>query len=549
MPSSELASTDRKSTTLRRHRPPLRAGTVAGLALAIGGVVITAIAFWWIGVSLPALMAGFEDTLSLLGRMLPPEMPGPGEVVSLVAETLLIAVAGTGLATIASLPLAFAAARSYGSARIVRSLARLITVMTRAVPSLIFAIFFVRAFGLGPLAGGLAIAVHSIGMIAKLVTDAIDEIDHIPSDAIRACGASRPHTAVATIFPRILPALVSIVLYRLDINIRASAILGIVGAGGIGVALQTALGSLDYPRAAGIICVIIALILALELLSVLIRRRVGVADPATIAGVSLPSSRRARHVVGWDRQRIGRFAGVAGLFGIFVIALWSLNPDPQRLFEAWPQVQHILTGMWPPEFSLDIVMGVLETLLMAVGAAVVGTVGGLVLALLTATNVAPWRTLSLVVRVLVVTARGIPDLVYALLFVAALGLGPFAGFLALWIAATALAAKFFTDSIEQLDPVPGEALASLGATRPQALVAAVWPQFVPSFVSNSLFVTDLEIRQSIVLGIVGAGGIGFLLQQSVATLKYGTTSAILLSLLVLIYALEAIAQAARKRLI
>lgn len=533
-----------------RLRPPVRPASLAVGALPVAGVVLTGVAFWWIGVSVPSLLAGLGDTLALLRRMLPPDLPPAPGLLSAVVETLLIAVAGTGIATLVSLPLAFAASRSHGSARLVRGVARLVIVLTRAVPTLVFAILFVRVFGLGPLAGGLAVAVHSVGMIAKLATDVIDEADPLPAEAVRACGARRWHVAVSTVLPRVLPSLVSIVLYRLDINIRASAVLGLVGAGGIGVALQTALGSLDYDRAAGIIGVIIALILVLEVLSVATRKRVGAAVPdRTTKGHVLPVSAGARHDVGWDRGRILRFAAVAATVVLFVVSVWSLEPAPQRLLDAWPNLRQLLTGMWPPAFSSDIVLGVLESLLMAIAAAVVGSAGGLVLALLTARGIAPWRPLATAARALVVVLRGVPDLVYALLFVAALGLGPFAGLLALWISCTALAAKFFTDSLEELDAVPRQALESVGATRPQVFLGATWPQFVPAFTGNGLFVVDLALRESIVLGIVGAGGIGYLMQESVATLSYDVTSAIVIVIAVVVYGIETIAQAARRQLL
>ncbi|MEU5884109.1 phosphonate ABC transporter, permease protein PhnE [Spirillospora sp. NPDC047279] len=527
-------------------RPPLEARTAVAAGLLIGAVVVTGVTFWWIGLSPLSLAAGLGDTGRLLERMVPPEFPAAGDIAMLVLETLLIAVAGTGLATLASVPLAFAAARTRPVRRWIGPAARLVIVLTRAVPTLVFAILFVRAFGLGPLAGAIAVAVHSVGMIAKLLADTIEEADPVPAEAVRACGAREAQVAASNVLPRVFPALVAIVLYRLDINIRASAVLGVVGAGGIGVALQTALGSLDYRRAAGIICVIIVLILLLELLSVAIRRRSGNDRTGPAA---LPAGERAPYDVGWDRDRVLRFAGMTAAAAVFLLSLWSLDFSPGRLGDAWPNVRGMLTGMWPPAFSGDVLMGVLESLLMALGAAAVGTLGGLVLALLTAANVTPWRPLSAVVRALVVVIRGIPDLVYALLFVAALGLGPFAGFLALWISCTALAAKFFTDSLEVLDPVPHEALTSVGASRPQAFAGGIWPRFVPSFTGNGLFVADLALRESIVLGIVGAGGIGYLMQESIATLRYDVTSAIVITIAVVVYGIEALARLARRHLL
>ncbi|MFB4315161.1 PhnE/PtxC family ABC transporter permease [Actinomadura sp. 21ATH] len=108
---------------------------------------------------------------------------------------------------------------------------------------------------------------------------------------------------------------------------------------------------------------------------------------------------------------------------------------------------------------------------------------------------------------------------------------------------------FFTDSLEVLDPVPHEALTSVGATRPQAFAGGIWPQFVPSFTGNGLFVADLALRESIVLGIVGAGGIGYLMQESIATLRYDVTSAIVIAIAVVVCGIEALARLARRHLL
>ncbi|NJP97914.1 phosphonate ABC transporter, permease protein PhnE [Nonomuraea sp. FMUSA5-5] len=541
-------------------RPPLSSRAVVAAALLVAAVAVTWLAFWWIGLSPTSLAAGLDDTARLLARMWPPDLPGAADVARMVAETLLIAVAGTGLAALASVPLAFVAARTHLGPRWLRPIARTVVVLTRAVPTLAFAILFVRIFGLGPLAGALAVAVHSVGMIAKLLADAVEEADPAPAEAARACGAGEAQVAVSAVLPRVLPALTTIVLYRLDINIRASAVLGVVGAGGIGVALQTALGSLNYHRAAGIICVIVVLVLLLELLSVALRRRTG-AGRATggtprrrtraggTTGTAVLPAGRTPYDVGWDRRRALRAAGAVTVTAVFLVSLVTLSPDPGRLAGAWPNLRDLLAGLWPPAFTGDLLMAVLESLLMALGAATAGAACGLALALLTAAGTTPWRPLSAVVRVLLVVVRGVPDLVYALLFVAALGLGPFAGFLALWISSTALAAKLFADSLEQLDPLPYEALTATGARPWQAFTAGTWPRFVPSFTGNGLFVADLALRESVVLGIAGAGGVGYLMQESIATLRYDTTAAIVIAIAVVVYAIETLARIARRHLL
>ncbi|WP_261164325.1 phosphonate ABC transporter, permease protein PhnE [Microbacterium sp. Marseille-Q6965] len=529
-----------------RLRPPRVSPATIGIPIAY--LAVTVFGVWWIDIRPDALAAGLGDLARLVERMVPPSAENVPGILSLALQTLWIAIAGTGIAALLSIPLAAAAARTYTGPRVVQALARVVIVLTRAVPSLVFALVFVRIFGLGPLAGGLAIAFHSVGMIAKMMADVFEEQDAAPRDAIAAVGASRVQNFIATTLSRALPSITSLVLYRLDINIRASAVLGLVGAGGIGVALQTAIGSLNYRRAAGIIIVIVVMLLALELVSYLAQRAVAEhAEEHTVAQLYGAGTDAA--APGWNRARALRVGGGAAAVALFLASLTQLSFDPARLGTAWANATALLSGFIPPAFSTDVMLGIFESVVMALTSTTFGVLFGLVIAVLSTRHLIRFEPLSIALRGLIVVVRGVPDIVYALIFVAALGLGPFAGFLALTISSTALASKFFTDSLQAVDPAPIRALEATGANRVQVFVSAVWPQFVPSFIGNSLFTSDLSLRESAVLGIVGAGGIGFLLDESIATLHYDVTAGILIGLIVVVVLLEGVARWARKKVI
>ncbi|WP_166997736.1 phosphonate ABC transporter, permease protein PhnE [Paramicrobacterium fandaimingii] len=538
----DVLNRESRSTRSGRPRP------LAALAIPVAYLAVTLFGMWWIDIRPAAVAAGFGDIANLIARMMPPSTGEVSSLLSLAVETLWIAIAGTGLATIASIFLAAAASRHFSGPRIVSWVARGIIIVTRAVPSLVFAIIFVRIFGLGPLAGGMAIAFHSVGMIGKMMSDIFEEQDPAPREAIAAVGANRAQNFIATTLSRALPAVTSVVLYRLDINIRASAVLGLVGAGGIGVALQTAIGSLDYQRAAGIICVIVVMLLVLELVSVLVGRTVSEhADDNTVSQLYAPTADRL--AIGWNRGRVVRAAGAVVAMCLVFVSLTQLSFTPERLLRAWENVGTLLAGFIPPVITGDVMLGIFESVIMALTATTFGVIGGLVIAVLSTRHLVRFAPLAIALRGLVVLMRAIPDIVYALVFVAALGLGPFPGFLALAISCIALASKFFTDSLQNIDPVPLRALEATGAGRLHVFVSGVWPQFVPSFIANSLFTSDLALRESAVLGIVGAGGIGFLLDESVATLNYQVTAGILIGLVVAVVALESVARWARKRVI
>ena len=161
-----------------------------------------------------------------------------------------IATIGTLLAIAMALPVAFLAARNTTPSRwLARPLALFIIVSSRSINSLIWALLLVSILGPGVLAGIIAIALRSIGFIAKLMYEAIEEIDALPVEAVTATGASGPQVLVYGIWPQILPAFAGVCVFRWDINIRESTVLGLVGAGGIGLNLQASLNVLEIGRA------------------------------------------------------------------------------------------------------------------------------------------------------------------------------------------------------------------------------------------------------------------------------------------------------------
>ncbi|MEM8787506.1 MAG: phosphonate ABC transporter, permease protein PhnE [Pseudomonadota bacterium] len=187
-------------------------------------------------------------------------------------DTLNIATLGTIIALMLAVPVAFLAARNTTpSALIIRPVALLIIVSTRSINSLIWALLLIAIIGPGVFAGVIAIAIRSIGFCAKLLYEAIEEIDATQVEAITATGASRWQVMAYGIVPQILPAFAGIAVFRWDINIRESTVLGLVGAGGIGLQLQASLNVLAWPRVSLILLVILAAVVLSEWVSAKVR--------------------------------------------------------------------------------------------------------------------------------------------------------------------------------------------------------------------------------------------------------------------------------------
>jgi phosphonate transport system permease protein len=216
-----------------------------------------------------------EQVLDLLTRMWPPDWPHyRGTVHDALVETIHIATLGTLLALILAVPVGVLAAHNLVPSTPVNLVARLILVSSRSVNSLVWALLFVGIFGPGALAGTLAIAFRSIGFVGKLLGEALEEAQPGPIEALTAAGAPWLSRLSFGYWPQVKPAFWSIALFRWDINVRESAVLGLVGAGGIGMALDTALNLFQWDRVAVILAAIFAVVIVAELIVTQVRKRV-----------------------------------------------------------------------------------------------------------------------------------------------------------------------------------------------------------------------------------------------------------------------------------
>lgn len=217
--------------------------------------------------------AGRQGT-DLISRMLPPEWIYAHQLWLPMWDTLNIATLGTGLGILLAFPVAFLAARNTTPHPLIRSLALTIIVSSRSINSLIWAMLLVTILGPGVLAGIIAIALRSIGFVGKLLYEAIEEIHPTPVEAISATGASRMQVMSYGVLPQVLPAFAGISVYRWDINIRESTVLGLVGAGGIGLQLNASINSLAWDQVSVIFVMIFVTVLVSEWISAKVRHAI-----------------------------------------------------------------------------------------------------------------------------------------------------------------------------------------------------------------------------------------------------------------------------------
>jgi phosphonate transport system permease protein len=583
-----------------RTAPPWTRQRVMLIALGVAAIAGLVASWRYIGMGVLPLFTGIGNIFRFLGTTVPPSFSGFTHSLNEALITVCMAIAGTAMSAVLGVIVGFLAARNTTPHPAVRWLARGLIVLCRSIPDLVFAIIFVEALGVGVLPGVLALGFHSIGMLGKLYAEAIEQVPQQPREAVTATGAGRLQNLATSVWPQVMPSFSSTTLYRLDINLRSSVILGYVGAGGIGFLLNQDMGVLLFKNALGIVIIIFVLIVLMEYVSALIRHSLIGEDAPAISGrgslqsstprlsrwlPGLPGPRPAVGFAGaaadpsaqrtkarvqrnlsaagavaqrrdptrppWTKSRIQQNLFAAGAVLLVVVSLWVTKVNPITAVLDVRQIWDTFVLYFPPDFSTDqagLISGTLQSISVATVATIVGLLFALPIGLAASRNVAsPW--VYRITRGFLVIVRAVPELILAIVFVVAVGLGLVAGTFALIVGTVGFLSKLVADGIEEVNPQPREAVLSAGAAKMQETVTSVILPAAPALVGNSMYMLDVNFRSSTVLGLVGGGGIGFILYQSIQVLAYRTTGAIIISTFAVVLILEVITNWIRKQVI
>lgn len=266
-------STAERADILKRHDAAIRGSLKTKLA-TIGTIAALAGCFVYglttLETSLWKIISGFGNLGTFVVLMLPPDPGSWARAVIFVKalfETIAIAFLGTILAAILALPLGFIAARNVVANRIVHFLARRSLDTVRGVDALIWALIWVNVVGLGPFAGMLAIMTSDLGAFGKLYSEAIEAADRKPVEGVSSVGGGKAHEIRFGLLPQVLPVIASQVLYYIESNTRSSTIIGIVGAGGIGLYLAETIRTLEWQQVSFLILLVLAAVSAIDFLS------------------------------------------------------------------------------------------------------------------------------------------------------------------------------------------------------------------------------------------------------------------------------------------
>lgn len=276
---------DRESA--RRNHPALMQTSLRNRAIVlavVGAMALVALfALLRLEFSFARLGSGLAQLATFLGLMIPPTAGGSGMTfLKALGETVAIAFLGTLLAAILALPLGFLAARGVIGGAVLRFLTRRFSDSVRGVDTLIWALIWINVVGLGPFAGVLAIMTSDIGSFSKLFSEAIEATDRKPSEGVISTGGSQLHVMRFGLLPQVLPVLLSQVLYYFESNTRSATIIGIVGAGGIGLHLAEMIRTFEWDRVAFIILMVLVTVAIIDFASSRLRTLLIGSRPAGI---------------------------------------------------------------------------------------------------------------------------------------------------------------------------------------------------------------------------------------------------------------------------
>jgi len=402
------------------------------------------------------------------------------------------------------------------------------------VPELVWALLFVRVFGLGPSAAVLALALTYGGMLAKVFGEILDSADRRPARAILAAGGSRFAALMYGLIPVAAAELLSYTVYRWECALRAAVVMGMVGAGGLGQLMDQSMKAFNGGEIASILCAFLLLVLFADALSDVLRR--------WMAGT--PGQSRWRATNGWLLVAMAAVACGAA-WGHVGLDLGALLGD-----RAGSDIARFVREFLPPAHDAALLAkigsGAVETLATSLVGTVLAAAIAVALALPAAGRVGGVaKTLT---RFVLNLLRAVPELVWATITVLAAGLGPFAGALALALHTGGVLGRLYAEALENAPPAAERALQASGAPRALAFLYGALPEVAPQWLAYTLYRWEINIRMAAVMGFVGAGGLGQLLYYELSLFRLDNACSVIVAMLMLALLVDQTSAMLRRRM-
>lgn len=436
----------------------------------------------------------------------------------------------------------------------------------RAIHEMIWGLFFVNIWGLDPLAAILAIAIPYGAIVAKVFSEILDETPRQPLNALLNSGVA-PLTAFAySLIPQAFLNLLSYTFYRFECSLRSAAVLGIIGAGGIGYEIYLSLQSLRYEQLWTFFYALVLLIAIVDITSALLRHRLGCASRLDI------NRKRLSRGLGrsYRRDLVVSLAGVGALFSV-PLAWWYVEADFSELWspQTWQLLGDIAQSAFPPTLGempwQQLLVLSLQTLAMSVLAITLAGIGGILLSFPAAHNFflpggllnpgnqggwsQVWAWFSLVLsRLVLLFSRAIPAPIWALVALFVLFPGILPGAIALGIHNLGILGRLMAEVTENLDQRPLQALKAQGTPNALVFFYGVLPLTLPSFLAYVLYRWEVCMRETVIVGLVGAGSLGRLLTEQLSSFDYQGVVVTLGCFILLTFIVDWVSGAARASL-
>jgi len=453
---------------------------------------------------------------------------------------------------------------------------RAVLAIPRAIHELIWGLFFINIFGLDPLVAVLAIAIPFGAITAKVFSEILDETPRQPLIALLNSGVFPLNAFAYSLIPQAFPNLLSYTFYRFECSIRSAAVLGIIGAGGLGYQILLSLQSLRYEQMWTFLIALVLLSGSTDFWSAMLRRRIGAPSRLDLNVLKLRSPQppfqdqsgheRQAKEIGLQRDRVVTLSLFAAIV-LLIFSFWYVKADFTKLWT--PRTAQLLAGViqdsFPPDSSqLSQVLTLsAQTLAMSILAITIAGLGGILLSFPAANNfLLPggildiggnshrwWGTAVLAfTRFLLLFTRAVPEPIWALIFLFVFFPGILPGAIALGIHNLGILGRLMAEVTENLDDRPLRSLKALGATGSQVFLYGVLPRTLPRFVAYILYRWEVCIRATVIVGLVGAGGLGRLLTEQLSSFDYRGVVATLVCFICLTFLVDLISATVRRSL-
>ena len=405
----------------------------------------------------------------------------------LLGETLMIAYLGTVIGASTAFLCSFVAAQNLVKSRWITFAVRRLLEFFRTVPELVFALIFVVAFGLGPLPGVLALAIHSTGALGKLLAEVVENIDMKPVEGVSSTGASWIQTVRFAVAPQILSNFVSYALLRFEVNVRDAGVMGFIGAGEIGQELLVSVRKFYYSDVSAILILLVTTVMVIDFLTEQLRHRLIGLGGCAMSKILAPGERariEGRYPdlfrVNWHaRSRV--ILVVLAPIALLLFGFLTLDISWHRVALGFGRLGQFAALMFPPTFGsyekLQIyLMSLAQTLAIAFLGTLLAAILALPLGLLAARNVIPNVFAHFAIRRSLDILRAVDTLIWALIWINVVGLGPFAGILAIATSDLGSFGKLFSEAIEAADKKPIEGILASGGASIHAVRFGILPR-------------------------------------------------------------------------